>query len=40
LTEKEETEDGNSLYFSIISIMQWFDSDIKITIMSVIYFLA
>jgi len=30
---------GKFLYFSIMSFMQWFRGDIKITIISVIYFL-
>jgi len=38
LTEKEGTKDGNFLNFSIISVMQWFEGDIKITITSAIYF--
>jgi len=31
---------GKFLYFTIISVMEWFEGDIMITIMSAIYFLA
>jgi len=31
---------GKFLYFSIMSVMQWFERDIKIIIMYAIYFLA
>jgi len=31
---------GKFLYFSIMSVMHWFEGDIKITIISTIYFLA
>jgi len=39
LGEKGERR-GIFLYSSIISLMQWFEDDIQITIMSAIYFLA
>jgi len=39
LWEKGEGR-GKFLYFSIIYVMQWFEGNIKITIMSAIYFSA
>jgi len=40
LREKDGEGRGKFLYFSIIFVMQWFEGDIKIIIMSAIYFLA
>jgi len=40
LREKDAEGRGKFLYFSIIFVMQWFEGDIKIIIMSPIYFLA
>jgi len=40
LEEERGEERGKFLYFSIISVMSWFEGDIKISIMSAIYFSA
>jgi len=40
LRERDGKKEKKFLYFSIIYVMQWFECDIKITIMSTIYFSA
>ena len=38
LKDREGKEDENSSIFQLAYVMQWFEGDIKITIMSAIYF--